>query len=558
MADRTDYEVKLQEISQLTADTEKSLTRSRQSWTAFLTTAARLYKYPYNEQLMIYAQRPDATACAEFNIWNNTMNRYIRRGSKGIALLNNDGDNPEIRYVFDVSDTGTRENSRSVNQWILSDENEQAVMSALSEKYAVSENSGISVQLESIAAQLVDEFWNNHKRTIIGIVDDSFLEEYDEDNIGMAFRNAGVVSTTYALLSRCGLDPDGYFEHEDFLSVFDFNTPGTVAVLGSAVSECAEDVLRQIEITIRTFEKERSKDYGRNHLQTERGLSHSEPQIEGQREETSRQVRKDEKSIPEGTQPDTVESSHPVGETVRPPSRSGRIGNKPHGAASFTVDEAVRSDRGTESERPNEVGAVNEQHSSHSRGNSTERADLQLTFDAQEGEQISLFPSEDEQIRIIDETESDLPSVFSFTKTLSQDVIDEALRLGSNDEESRIKICAHFMKGKQLEENAVFLAEHYKTNGAGFYVNGRKYAMWYSIGGIQIADGETANKPYATTVTWEQAAERIKELLDEGKYMPQREIDRAENFEAKDVADRLLYMTADIRRMGTGHYISRV
>ena len=416
MADRTDYEVKLQEISQLTADTEKSLTRSRQSWTAFLTTAARLYKYPYNEQLMIYAQRPDATACAEFNIWNNTMNRYIRRGSKGIALLNNDGDNPEIRYVFDVSDTGTRENSRSVNQWILSDENEQAVMSALSEKYAVSENSGISVQLESIAAQLVDEFWNNHKRTIIGIVDDSFLEEYDEDNIGMAFRNAGVVSTTYALLSRCGLDPDGYFEHEDFLSVFDFNTPGTVAVLGSAVSECAEDVLRQIEITIRTFEKERSKDYGRNHLQTERGLSHSEPQIEGQREETSRQVRKDEKSIPEGTQPDTVESSHPVGETVRPPSRSGRIGNKPHGAASFTVDEAVRSDRGTESERPNEVGAVNEQHSSHSRGNSTERADLQLTFDAQEGEQISLFPSEDEQIRIIDETESDLPSVFSFTK----------------------------------------------------------------------------------------------------------------------------------------------
>lgn len=190
------YQAKLQEISQLTADTEKNLTRSRQNWTAFLTTAARLYKYPYNEQLMIYAQRPDATACAEFNIWNNTMNRYIRRGSKGIALLNNDGDNPEIRYVFDVSDTGTRENSRSVNQWILTDENEQAVMSALSEKYAVSENSGISVQLESIAAQLVDEFWNNHKRTIIGIVDDSFLEEYDEDNIGMAFRNAGVVSTT--------------------------------------------------------------------------------------------------------------------------------------------------------------------------------------------------------------------------------------------------------------------------------------------------------------------------------------------------------------------------
>ena len=547
MADRTDYQAKLQEISKLTADTEKSLTRSRQSWTAFLTTAARLYKYPYNEQLMIYAQRPEATACAEFNIWNNTMNRYIRRGSKGIALLNNDGDNPEIRYVFDVSDTGTRENSRSANQWLLTNENEQAVMSALSGKYDVSENSGISVQLESIAAQLVDEFWNNHKRTIIGIVDDSFLEEYDEDNIGMAFRNAGVVSTTYALLSRCGLDPDGYFEHEDFLSVFDFNTPGTVAVLGSAVSECTEDVLRQIEITIKTFEKERSKDYGRNQLQTQRGLSHSEPQIEGQREETSRQVREDEKSIPEGTQSDTVESPHIVGETVRPPSRSGRIGNKPHGTAHITDETAVRSNGGTERERPDEVGAVDEQHSSHSRGNSAERADLQLTFEAQEGEQISLFPSEAEQIRIIENnTESILPSVFSFTNKLSQDVIDEAIRLGANDEESRIKICAHFMKDKSLEENADFLEKHYDTNGAGFYVNGRKYAMWYGKGGIQIADGETANKPYATTVTWEQVAKKIKELLVEGQYMPQWEIDRAENFEARDVAARLLYMTADI------------
>ena len=550
MADRTDYEAKLQEISQLTADTEKNLTRSRQNWTAFLTTASRLYKYPYNEQLMIYAQRPEATACAEFNIWNQRMNRYVRRGSKGIALLNNDGDNPEIRYVFDVSDTGTRENSRSVNQWILTDENEQAVMSALSEKFDVSENSGISVQLESIAAQLIDEFWNNHKRTIIGIVDDSFLEEYDEDNIGMAFRNAGVVSTTYALLSRCGLEPDGYFEHEDFLSVFDFNTPGTVAVLGSAVSECAEDVLRQIEVTIKTFEKERSKDYVRNHLQTQRRLSHSEPQIEEQREETSRQVRQDEESVSEGTQPNIVESPHIVGETVRPPSQSGRIGNKPHGAAAVTVEGTVRSDRGTESERPNEVDTVDEQHSSDSRGNSAERADIQLIFEAAEGEQLSLFASEAEQIRIIDQTESVMPSVFSFTNTLSQDVIDEALRLGSNDEESRIKICAHFMKGKPLEENAVFLAEHYKTNGAGFYVNDHKYALWCNESGFFIANGETANKPYATTLTWEQVAERIKVLLDEGKYMAQWEIDRAENFEAKDVADRLLYMTSDISDEG--------
>lgn len=550
MADKTDFEAKLQEISQLTADTEKNLTRSRQNWTSFLTTAARLYKYPFNEQLMIYAQRPEATACAEFNIWNQTMNRYVRRGSKGIALLNNDGENTEIRYVFDVADTGTRENSRVFNQWQLTDDNEQAVITALSEKYDVASNASISVQLESIAAQLVDEFWNNHKRTIIGIVDDSFLEEYDEDNIGMAFRNAGVVSTTYALLSRCGLEPDGYFEHEDFLSVFDFNTPETVSVLGSAVSECAEDVLRQIEITIRTFEKERSKNYGRNHLQTERGLSHSKPQTQEHTEEAVGQIRQDEKGLSEKSQSDTVESSHPVGETVRPPSRSGRISNKPHGAAGVTVDGAVRSDRGTESERPNEVDRSDEQHTSDSRGNSAERADIQLTFEAVEGDQLSLFASEAEQIRIIDQTESVMPSVFSFTNTLSQDVIDEALRLGSNEEESRIMICAHFMKDKSVEENAAFLEKHYGTNGAGFYVNNRKYSLWYNKGGIQIADGETANKPYATILTWEQAAERIKVLLDEGKYMAQWEIDRAENFEARDVSSRLLYMASDISEEG--------
>lgn len=546
MADKTDFEAKLQEISQLTADTEKNLTRSRQNWTSFLTTAARLYKYPFNEQLMIYAQRPEATACAEFNIWNQTMNRYVRRGSKGIALLNNDGENTEIRYVFDVADTGTRENSRVFNQWQLTDDNEQAVITALSEKYDVASNASISVQLESIAAQLVDEFWNNHKRTIIDIVDDSFLEEYDEDNIGMAFRNAGVVSTTYALLSRCGLEPDGYFEHEDFLSVFDFNTPETVSVLGSAVSECAEDVLRQIEITIRTFEKERSKNHGRNHLQTERGLSHSEPQTQEHTEEAVGQIRQDEKGLSEKSQSDTVESSHPVGETVRPPSRSGRIGNKPHGAAGVTVDGTVRSYRGTESERPNEVDRSDEQHTSDSRGNSAERADIQLTFEAVEGEQLSLFASEAEQIRIIDQTESILPSVFSFTNTLSQDVIDEALRLGSNEEESRIMICAHFMKDKSVEENAAFLKKHYGTDGAGFYVNDRKYALWYNESGFFIANGETANKPYATTLTWEQVAKRIKVLLDEGKYMAQWEIDRAENFEARFLSDRLWCMERDI------------
>ncbi len=543
-----DIKNELHNISSLAKETQKNITRSRQNWTSFLKTAARLYKYPFNEQLMIYAQRPEATACAEFSIWNRTMNRYVRRGSKGIALVDSDSEPPKVRYVFDVADTGTRENSRSVNHWQLNEENESAVMTALSEKYDVDEKGGIATQLEAVAAQLIDEFWNNNKRTISGIVDYSFLEEYDEDNIGMAFRNAGVVSTTYVLLSRCGFDPDSYFEHEDFLSVFDFNTQSTVSVLGSAVSECSEDVLRQIEITIKTFKKERSKSNERNHLSSERRLSHSESEIEGQGTETSRQVRENEERIPQSSQPDNVESSDTDRRTVQPPSRNRRIGSKPHGTPDTRTYETVRSDGGAERNRPNEVDKVDEQHSVDGGRNNTEGTDLRLNFQPQEGEQISLFSSEAEQIRIIEGTESifDMPSVFSYSREVSQEVIDEALRLGANDKNTRQIICYHFMNNKPDDVNVAFLKEHYKENGAGFYVNDRKYALWYDAEGLRIADGETANRSYATKISWEQAATRIKELLENGQYMSQAEIDKVMDYEARDLADSIIYMARDI------------
>ncbi len=548
MSDTIDFEVKLQEITQLTADVEKNITRSRQNWTSFLTTAARLYKYPFNEQLMIYAQRPEATACAEFSIWNRTMNRYVRRGSKGIALVDSDSEPPKIRYVFDVADTGTRENSRSVNHWQLNEENESAVMTALSRTYDVDGKGGIATQLETVAAQLIDEFWNNNKRTISGIVDDSFLEEYDEDNIGMAFRNAGVVSTTYVLLSRCGFDPDSYFEHEDFLSVFDFNTQSTVSVLGSAVSECSEDVLRQIEITIKTFEKERSKSNERNHLPSERRLSHSESEIEGQGTETPRQVRENEERIPQSSQPDNVESSDTDRRAIQPPARNRRIGSKPHGTPDTRTYEAVWSDGRTERNRPDEVDKVDEQHTVDGGRNNTEGTGLRLNFQPQEGEQISLFSSEAEQIRIIEGTESifDMPSVFSYSREVSQEVIDEALRLGANDKNTRQIICYHFMNNKPDDVNVAFLKEHYKENGAGFYVNDRKYALWYDADGLRIADGETVNRSYATKISWEQAATRIKKLLESGQYMSQAEIDKVMDYEARDLAEEIVFMGRDI------------
>lgn len=215
----------LQLYSQMADDTARRITGSYQQWTAFLTTAARIYKYPYNEQLMIYAQRPNATACAEYGVWNDKMGRYVRRGSRGIALVDTSGYAPRMKYVFDVADTGGKENARSVNLWQLREEHESSVCAMLEQNYHISAKGGLAGQLSQIAEQMATAYWDDHNREILGIVADSFLEEYDNDNIRMAFRSAASASISYMLLSRCGLHPEDWLEHEDFLSVFDFNTP---------------------------------------------------------------------------------------------------------------------------------------------------------------------------------------------------------------------------------------------------------------------------------------------------------------------------------------------
>lgn len=260
---------KVQLYAQMADRTAEQITGSYQKWTAFLTTAARLYKYPYNEQLMIFAQRPEATACAGYDLWNKQMRRYVRRGSKGIALVDTSSDQPKLRYVFDVSDTSGGENSRRPYLWEYRQEHREVVSAALEQRFDVSGENGLADQMERVAAQLVDEYWHDNWRDIVGIVDGSFLEDYDEFNIGAAFRNAAVVSTTYALLSRCGMQPGDYFEHEDFLNVFDFNTPQTVAALGTAISQSSELVLRQIEVTIKNYEREKIAERSESHERTD-------------------------------------------------------------------------------------------------------------------------------------------------------------------------------------------------------------------------------------------------------------------------------------------------
>ena len=431
------------------------LTGSWQEWAGFLTTASRLYKYPFHEQLMIYAQRPDATACAEYDLWNEKMGRYVRRGSKGIALVDDSGDRPRLRYVFDISDTGTREHSRTPWLWQLEERHLDSVQAMLERTYDVS-GDDLAGQLTEVAGKLAEEYWTEHQQDFFYIVDGSFLEEYDEYNIGVQFKAAATVSITYALMSRCGLEPERYFDHEDFMAIFDFNTPSTIGALGTAVSQINQQVLRQIGVTVRNAEREanqeRSKQDEQSHdLYPERRLSDSRPEAEPAAGETPGQVRQDEENLPERTpshplQPDAAER-----EVVPAPSGDRRDRPEQTGADDAPAGEGSGSHRGTESQRSHEVGGADEHLQSSGRGNPDGGAYQQLT--------LNLFLSEAEQIQSIDEAENvaHTSSAFSF----AQNDIDHVLRLGGNTDRQRERVVAAFEKQKTTAEIAEILKTLY-------------------------------------------------------------------------------------------------
>ena len=530
---------KVQLYAQMADRTAEQITGSYQKWTAFLTTAARLYKYPYNEQLMIFAQRPEATACAEYDLWNKQMRRYVRRGSKGIALVDTSSDQPKLRYVFDVSDTSGGENSRRPYLWEYRQEHREVVSAALEQRFDVSGENGLADQMERVAAQLVDEYWHDNRRDIVGIVDGSFLEDYDEFNIGAAFRNAAVVSTTYALLSRCGMQPGDYFEHEDFLNVFDFNTPQTVAALGTAISQSSELVLRQIEVTIKNYEREkiaeRSESHERTDLHPQRGLSDSRPEPDRAAASPAGQVRQDAEGLLEGASSGAVEQPAAVREAVSPSAGDRRGSEQPTGTDDAGADKVSGRDGSAESQRPDEVGRADELAESAGRGNDPHGTGVQLNmFDAPAGAQMSFFPSEAEQIQSIAEAESVTPSAFSMF--ISQDDIDHILRAGGNADAARMKIAAEFSKQKPLEDCAAFLKALY-YGGNGLITDNGRLSAWYGDDGIHIATGDTSRYlRSAQVIGWADAAERIEELLDGGAFATNLEVTEAPRYERLGIA----------------------
>ena len=402
---------------QMAEQVSTRLVGSWKEWTAFLTTAARLYKYPFHEQMMIYAQRPDATACAEYDLWNEKMGRYVRRGSKGIALVDDSGDRPRLRYVFDISDTGTREHSRTPWLWQLEEQHIGPVSAMLERNYGVA-GDDLAQQLTDVAGKLASEYWDEHQQDFRYIVDGSFLEEYDELNIEVQFKSAATVSIAYALMSRCGLDTEQYFQHEDFMPIFDFNTPATVGALGAAVSQINQQVLRQIGVTIQIYEREQLAERSVTHgeqpdLHDERRLSDSRPEADRTAGEAPGQVRQDAESVPEGTPAPDLQPAAADREAVPAPAGNRRDGEQPSGADDSSVGGVGGRDGGAESPRSDALGGPDEHLQGPSGGDFDSGAYQQLT--------LNLFLSEAEQIQRIDEAENvKTSSAFSFAQEQPQ------------------------------------------------------------------------------------------------------------------------------------------
>ena len=374
---------KLQAYAQLADHAAGQITASHQAWTAFLRTAGRLYKYPFPEQLLIYAQRPDATACAEYDFWNERMRRYVRRGSTGIAIIDNSGGKPFLRYVFDVSDTGGGEETRP-RLWEYRAEHTEAVSAALARRFDVpAGDSGLPEQLEMIAARFMADYWYEHKQDILDIVDGSFLAEYDAYNIGAQFKNAAAVSMTYVLLSRCGLEAEHYFRHEDFLNVFDFNTSDTLTELGTAVSQGSEAVLRQIEVTIKKYEREKSAERSAEHgeqadVHADGGRSDPQPDPGGAAGPGPGQVREDAPDVSQGTPSGAVQPPDAEGDAVPAPAGDRGRGEQPVGADDAGAGGSGGGHGAVEGQRSHEVGGADEQLQGPGGGNHPDGADLQL------------------------------------------------------------------------------------------------------------------------------------------------------------------------------------
>ena len=686
--------IRYKALTELYQETQRSVTAPDQ-WRAFLASACRNYRLSFDEQLLVYAQRPDATAVLEIERWNRQFGRWVNRGANGIAVFDGEHNGkPRLKYYFDISDTHEARFPRPVPLWTVREEYAPDIIETLENSFGELEHKeNLGEALLSTAKNAVEDNMPDYLSELKTLTEGSFLEELDELNLEVEYRRAVQNSIGYMLLVRCGLDPSGYFEDEDFRGVLNFNTPQTLNALGVATGDISQMCLSAISRTVlalqrqpqkenRTFEPqqknqyavteqentqpERSFEYDRDHLHQAGRLQSAEPSAAPGGAGSPWEIRIASEEVPQGAPQGDVHEFVDQRQAEQPSGGDPADGPAPDGGNRSADGESRGRDGGTESQRPDEMGADDEQPAERSGGNGAGGTDLQLIEEPEEsagGEQLPALLDEKQIMAIIANKDDDLKykknqielffsvhsdvqeraeylksayqdryteiiadgqrlgykpqengllmwegsypsrtkeSVFSwdivaqwtaqlidkkeyFIQTdiprlpdqesqqmslfdfaafhqpaqadgtaqpsifphpaLPQQVIDEALCIGANDQNSRLIICAYFKKDKP--DNARFLAEHYGENGAGFYLDGRQYAIWYNAEGIRIAQGESAQRSSATLIPWEQAAARIRELLDLGRYMPQSELDRVDGYERQQRAAQLWYLRQD-------------
>ena len=506
---------KTEEYLALAQQTAKELTRYWENWTDYLTTASRLYKYSFADQLMIYAQRPDATACASFDIWNNRMNRYVRRGSKGIALLDQSSSVPRLHYVFDVSDTGVRRNSRDPEVWQLGPDLVQPVSEMIAREYGVY-HERLSQQISDLTGKLVDSYWDNNSGDILDIVDGSFLIDYDEAGQEFQFKSAAAISVTYTLLERCGFEPAGWFDKDDFQAIYNFSTPDSVYALGAAVSDMSREVLRNIERTVKTTIRRRNAERSQyeyeqqSELHADRGLPSPEPDPEPA-PEAAGQVRQAAPDLPEGAAPSAVPHDAPVGELVPASDGGGADGREPDAADDGRTAEAEPGPG--QSAEPTDVGAAHEQPESAGRGTGDDGADLQLSFlDAP-------IPTEAQQIEKIDRAESEkTPSAF----VLSQAEIENELRRhGSGFAGGKQRIMALYQTQPDRKLRAKALAKEYGIGGHSYdFLDGSWGFVNHDWKGLEFDHYPDHQK---ITLKWAQVEKYIDLMIQSDRYLTDEE-----------------------------------
>ena len=655
-------------IRKLYNNTCEDIVRSPTVWQSFLGSACYNFRLPFDEQLLIYAQRPDAKAVLSFNSWNNRFNRMVNRGAKGIAVVDDSTDNPRLKYYFDISDTSERENSKPVPVWEYQDSFKDDVIKTLQNAYDIASDDIYKAVWET-SKVLVEDNINDYNADLVMCKNDSFLEELSEGMCESVLRLALQNSVAYMIMARLNLDVDGYFDNESFEGVMSFNTPLTVSILGNATSSIAEMGLSEISKTvlsvIRTFDKEQNTQYTKGEKENERSVTndsnlHTNGQLSNtelvasSEKNSSQQLWQGTQEISQGNPSGNLSLSTDTGHSQQSLERDSGTSTADGRTNHNSNGKSTGSDRETQANRYDDLGGNDEQYQELGEGNSLERTDLHdvtdelppfvdeqairymlsnpdddlvqrkpaiikayqttkkdnelinytktlyprrfdeydkfnkhfgftladngllmyegnyktrtkesvfswdivigiikelindgkyLDTEKEEKTQLDLFSFSYDDEPVYDET----PQTSLFTDFgISQQIIDEALCCGFNDKNSRVQIAMHFRRDRGVEYNARMLKFLYGTNGAGFVFNGEKVSFWYDENGISIAKGTSAKTSTATHLTWEQAAVRIRELLDIGRYMPQYELDKVDDYELNKVADRLTEFVRDL------------